>query len=87
MDSGAFRYRAAVRCTALRYIMYKGKGVLWMEEKKDGLEELRQKAAPLAKQFLEDPEMLERLKKASPGLSEEHLVEMLRQTVNGFEDE
>lgn len=57
-----------------------------MEEKKDGLEELRQKVAPLAKQFLEEPKMLEKLKAVSPGLSEEYLVEMLRQTVNGFED-
>ena len=50
-------------------------------EEKSTLEELRQEAKPLAKQFLENPEMLEKLKLASPGLSEEYLVEMLKETV------
>ena len=58
-----------------------------MEEKKDGLEELRQKVAPLAQQILENPEMMEHLKKSSPWLSEEYLVDMLKQTVNGWDDE
>ena len=57
-----------------------------MEEKKDGLEELRQKVAPLAKQILEDPQMLEHLKKSSPWLSEAYLVDMLEQTVSGWDD-
>ena len=56
-------------------------------EQEDKLEQLRQQAAPMAQRFLEDPEMLERLKKASPGLSEEYLVSMLRQTVEGWDDE
>lgn len=52
-----------------------------MEEKNDALEAVRQKVKPLARQFLENPEVLEKLKLASPGLSEEYLVEMLKKTV------
>lgn len=55
-------------------------------EQEDKLEQLRQQAAPLAKRFLEDPQMLEKLKAASPGLSEEYLVKMLWKTVNGWDD-
>lgn len=53
-----------------------------MEEKDWAeLEPLRQKVEPLARQFLENPELFEKLKAASPWLSEEYLVEMLRDTM------
>lgn len=51
------------------------------QNKKERFEEMRREVAPLAKQFLEDPAMFERLKAVSPGLTEEYLLEMLRKTV------
>lgn len=51
-----------------------------VEEKKDRLAELMAQTAPLARAFLDDPEMMKKLKAASPWLSEEYLVEMLKKT-------
>lgn len=58
-----------------------------VEEQKDPLKQLMEKAAPLAKLYLENPEMMEKLKAASPGLSEEYLTGMLEDVITCGEKE
>lgn len=52
-----------------------------MEEKKDAMQRLIDQAAPLAKRFLEEPAMMEKLKASSPWFSEEYLREKLEEVM------
>jgi len=56
-------------------------------EEKNSLQLLMEKAAPLATLYLENPDMLEKLKAASPGLSEEYLTGMLEDVISCSEIE
>ena len=56
-------------------------------EEKNSLQLLMEKAAPLAKLYLEKPELMERLKAASPGLTEEYLTGMLKDVISCSEKE
>lgn len=47
-------------------------------EEKNAMQALFDRAAPPAKRFLEDPALMERLKKSSPWLGEEELRENLK---------
>lgn len=53
-----------------------------MEEKKDAMQALIDRAAPLARRFLEEPELMEKLKASSPWFSEEALREELEDIIS-----